>query len=202
MAISKKEIASNVRSRILDSALELFTQSNYFSTSVHDIRRHADVSTGSVYHYFKSKEAIAEALYESTLKRFDSKMDEIMQSHENTRDRCRAVVEFLFQLTEKEPNVMIYVLQARHQEFLPESPPLCSSKPFSKMQQMVALGIKNNELRQMDRLVAASCLFGGPLRVIQLRLDNFIEHPITDMLDEVWQSSWRAVAAVQDTPNR
>lgn len=51
------------KSQILEAALACFTEVGIEATTVADIRRRADCSTGSIYHHFGSKEGIASALF-------------------------------------------------------------------------------------------------------------------------------------------
>jgi len=57
------EKGQQTRQRILDAATELFHQDGYEQTTLREIAFAADCSTGLVYHYFSSKEQIAQALY-------------------------------------------------------------------------------------------------------------------------------------------
>lgn len=52
------------RQQIVDAAVACFARSGIHGTSLDDIRKEADLSRGAVYHYFKSKEDIIEALRE------------------------------------------------------------------------------------------------------------------------------------------
>ncbi len=180
---------------VLDTALHLFSERGYFNTSVHDIAREAQVSIGSIYHHFKDKQGIAQALYEQLVARMGRAFDTIASTHPTTHDRCRAVVELLFQLTEDEPALMAYMLHAQHQEFMPGQAPVCSSQPFTQMRAMVVAGMDTGEIRPMDSLVAATALFGGPLRMISLRLDKILEIPLQRYTAQVWEAAWHAVAA-------
>lgn len=65
------------RDTVLNSALELFTHKGYFNTSMRDITRESQVSTGSIYHYFRDKEGVAAALYQSLLERMQSELQQI-----------------------------------------------------------------------------------------------------------------------------
>lgn len=47
---------------LLASALELFAENGYFATKISDIAKHARISQGSLYHYYRSKEEIFIAL--------------------------------------------------------------------------------------------------------------------------------------------
>jgi AcrR family transcriptional regulator len=60
----QEERSERSRTAILDAALDLFSHRGYGATSMRDIAGTAGVSTGSVYHHFKDKESIFQALLE------------------------------------------------------------------------------------------------------------------------------------------
>jgi TetR/AcrR family transcriptional regulator, repressor of fatR-cypB operon len=52
------------RSAILAAALELFVERGYYGTAVPAVAERAGVGAGTIYRYFKSKEALVNALYQ------------------------------------------------------------------------------------------------------------------------------------------
>ena len=191
-----KRTPAHTREQILSYALSLFTEQGYFNTSVHDISHASKVSVGSIYHHFKDKEGIARTLYEELLMRMMEEMMDIRRSHVSTHDRCRAIVEYLFNMTSESPETMEFMIYAKHKEFLPDELPICSSEPFIMMREIVSEGMRTGEIHKMDPLVASACLFGGAIRLITAYLDGVLELPLPDYLEETWLCSWRAVAAV------
>lgn len=185
---------TSARDKVIATALKLFTHKGYFNTSMRDITKKSAVSTGSVYHYFKDKEGIASALFDSLIERMHEELTEIMQTHETAHDQCRAVVALLFDITEKEPDVMTFMLYIKHKEFLPRGKPVCSSEPFEMMRAMVKHGMDKGEIEKGDVLAVSSCLFGGAIRMITSKLDGIVEKPLAYYLDDIWHYSWRAVA--------
>lgn len=185
---------SSVGARVLSTALKLFTRQGYFKTSVPDIVRASGCSTGSIYHHFGDKESIARALYESLVERMDHAFQEIEQADQAASTRCRAVIRLLFQITEQEPEVMEFMLYAKHREFLPDIHPICSAAPFRKMREFVSLGMEQGEIRRMNPTVAAAAVYGGALRMIHLRLDGVLEQSLNEKFEEVWLCAWRSVA--------
>lgn len=185
---------NNTRQQILDAALLLFSEHGYFSTSVHDIKRAAGLSTGAIYHHFSSKEAIAQALHEALVARFTALVEEACGAP-STRASSHALLTALFELTVNEPTLVRFVLHARHQEFLPGAPPICSTRPFLLMLELVEEGIRRGELRPLNPLVAAAALFGGGLRLIHLHLDGVLPAPLAEHLEPCWDCGWRGVAA-------
>lgn len=186
--------SDNTRDRVLDAALELFAERGYFTTSVHDIARLAEVSIGSIYHHFGDKEGMAQALVSLLTTHMEGLIRSGAAGHGSAHDRARGVVARLFQFAEQEPRAMDFMLTARHREFLPSAPPVCASRPFQMMREIVAEGMETGEIERMDVMIAASCLFGGPLRLIATRIDGLLDRPLPETLDEVWPLAWRSVA--------
>lgn len=190
----KRPRNKDLRELILETALHLFTDRGYFNTSVHDIRREADISIGSIYNYFKSKEEIAKAIYDDLLQQETEAMKQIFELHASAHDRCKAIMEHLFTMTETNPEAMGFMLNAKHREFMPSALPICSSKPLAMMRQAVKEGIANGEIRDMEVTLATSCLFGAMFRMINIRLDGAVTSPLPPHLDTVWECSWRGIA--------
>lgn len=184
-----------ISERIIAAALQLFTQRGYFSTSVPDMARAAQVSVGSIYHHFKDKEDVARVLYLDLMEWLEDELARIARDNATSHDRCRAVMTMLFEFTESNRDAMDFMLYAKHRDFLPSERPVCSSKPFEIMRAFVQEGMEKREIRQMDVMVATSCLFGGAIRLITARLDGVLAEPLPDRLDAVWECSWRSIAA-------
>jgi TetR/AcrR family transcriptional regulator, transcriptional repressor for nem operon len=58
---------ASTRDRLIDSARFLFWERGYAGTSMADLLAHADVNSGSFYHFFESKEALLRAVLEGYL---------------------------------------------------------------------------------------------------------------------------------------
>ncbi len=70
--MNQTERSQRSRAQVLDSALKLFSRRGYRATSMRDIAHAAHVSTGNVYHHFKSKQAIFQALLDEYWRAIDS----------------------------------------------------------------------------------------------------------------------------------
>jgi TetR/AcrR family transcriptional regulator, repressor of fatR-cypB operon len=196
MARPRCETTRNAtREQILQSALHLFSSQGYFNTSIHDIQKASGVSIGSVYNHFSGKGAIARALYDHLLERMERLVDGILADNVGACARCRAMVAALFDMTEREPETMAFILNARHQEFLGDRPHICSSRPFARMRDIVIDGMEDGEVRRLDPWVVASLAFGPALRLIALRLDGLLEQAPGEQLDALWEATWESIAA-------
>ncbi|HEV2514621.1 MAG TPA: helix-turn-helix domain-containing protein [Devosia sp.] len=65
--MSSSSPSADRRSEILDAALACFLEQGYLATSIADIRRESGASTGSIYHFFDNKGALALALVERAI---------------------------------------------------------------------------------------------------------------------------------------
>lgn len=182
------------RERVIDTALQLFSERGYFNTSIPDIVRRSGVSTGSIYHHFGDKEGIARSLFETTVERMELALQTICQRHRDARSRCHDIMALLFDIAEKEPALMQFMLYARHREFLSDRGPICSSKPFRMMRAVVAEGMARGDVRTLDETVAAASVFGAAIRLIQMYLDGVIEPPLARYFEDTWSCSWRSVS--------
>ncbi|MCP3868400.1 MAG: TetR/AcrR family transcriptional regulator [Gammaproteobacteria bacterium] len=179
--------------RILTAALNLFVEHGFHSVSVHDVQKDANVSIGSIYKHFGGKEGIAKALYYHLLNEFEEMVNDVTEEDLTSRERCNKIIALLFSYTESRRNIVSYMLYAKHREFLPDEPPICSSAPFIAMRNIVQQGIDSGEIRSGDPWVIAASVFGGAIRMIHLRLDGVIKEPLTEFYDEVVDCMWQGM---------
>ena len=177
-------------------ALRLFVKNGFFNTSIQELCSQAEVSIGFFYNHFSDKEGIARELYRHLLARMNVLLDDIEERHMGNRDRCEAVLRMLFGLAEAEPEAMGFVVNARHREFLPEEPAICSASAFARMRGFVFAGISEGEIREMEPMVAASLMYGSAIRMICLRLDGLVDTPIEPLFDALWDGVWRSLKPV------
>jgi len=62
--MTQEERSERSRAAILDAALQMFSRQGFRGTSIRDVAARAGVSTGSVYHHFRDKEALLNTLLE------------------------------------------------------------------------------------------------------------------------------------------
>ncbi len=181
--------------KILTAALDLFVNKGYHSVSIHEIQKLADVSIGSIYNHFGGKEGIAKALYKHILNEMDELIDSVIEDVESPPEQCKEIIKQLFEHTETHQNIMAFVFHAKHTEFVPDEPLICNASPFIKIREIISQGINTGEFINTDSWVAASTIFGGAIRMIQLRLDGVIEQPLTDYYEMIIDAAWVGVSS-------
>lgn len=180
---------------LLEAALQLFATKGYFATSVHDIRKAAGLSIGAVYHHFENKETIARALYEDIVENICNLVTDAAEQFDSAHDKCQGIARALCAAAVANPELLKFILHARHREFLPDTPPVCSTRPFEYMQKIVASGIAAGEITKMDPIAASTVVFGGVIRLLHLTLDGVLDGAPEQYFESIWKASWRGVAA-------
>jgi len=85
-AIQFKELREEKRSLIMDTALERFASEGFHNTTINHIARHAGISKGLMYNYFKSKDELLAEIIDRSIseiyKYFDADRDGILSGNE------------------------------------------------------------------------------------------------------------------------
>jgi AcrR family transcriptional regulator len=89
----------DLRTRVLDAAVELFAERGYDGTSVSQVITRAGVAKGGFYHHFASKEALLYEVYGDLIGRQLAAMDEIVARRLPAPDTLRALIDDLVRTT-------------------------------------------------------------------------------------------------------
>ncbi len=176
--------------KILTAALDLFVDKGYHSVSIHEVQKLADVSIGSIYRHFGGKEGIAEKLYKHILNEIDELIDGVMKEVDTPIEQLEEIIRQLFEHTETHQQIISFVFHSKHTDFLPDKPLMCDAAPFIKIRDITSQAIKIGDLKDTDTWVATSLIFGGAIRLIQLRLDGLIEKPLVEYMDILMSGLW------------
>lgn len=100
MAVKAKagsEQSSDRRNQILAIAAKLFAARGYSATTVRDIADEAGILSGSLYHHFSSKEAIAREILRSFLEALAKQYEEILAAELSVQETFDRLVEVSFE---------------------------------------------------------------------------------------------------------
>jgi AcrR family transcriptional regulator len=78
--------------RILEAAMKVFGEKGYQETTLKDIAAGAGISSGSVYTYFKDKQALFESAVAWGWERFNADLEELAASTQSFEDRLQALL--------------------------------------------------------------------------------------------------------------
>ena len=169
---------STAKKKIFEFCIREFTKKGYANVSIRNISKGARISIGSIYYYFSSKEQIGQFLYDKTTEIILNKIKSGVKKASNDKEALESIIYNLFDMSEKEPHLMEFILYVKHKEFLPDAPPICSSKPFEFIKNFIKEKIDSGVFRDMDIVIASALIMGPVIRIIQLRMDNILKDDI------------------------
>ncbi len=163
----------NPEQRIVKAAKELFTERGFSNVSVRDICRDANVTPPTVYYYFKSKEALFEAVVSKTIsmEEFIARLDGCRK-----RDTFPARIqgftqEYLSSFPSELINVGLYVRHSTELDSLSANRLMAElGRIKSILVEIIQGGIADGEFRETDPQMAAECLLGMVNRFIFQRI--------------------------------
>ena len=82
------------RARILEAALELFTEHGFKGTSTAAIAQQAGVATGTLFHHFKTKEELINELYKETKLSLVHSLAAEVEKAQGVRDKIQSMWMF------------------------------------------------------------------------------------------------------------
>ena len=147
------DTSGNVRQRLLDAALQLFSTKGYAATSVRELVEAAGVTKPVLYYYFKNKEGLYLALMEDALGDFFQVAEQARTAPgcvtERIRGYCTALLDIF---VERLPVArLIYAIYYGPPQGAPHIDFEASfSTMLAHMEQLVSEGISIGEFRQVS----------------------------------------------------
>src|SRR5882672_3800241 len=140
--------SAETRERLFRSALELFAQKGFAETTVEDITEAADVSKGTFFNYFPSKDHILLAFGEMQLSKLESAIELSRNSGEPMPEFLRSLGVRMTQEPTRNPAIIRALLQA----YLSTTPVRAAMMDLQKRvhalhSQMIQLGQDRGEIR-------------------------------------------------------
>ena len=100
--------------RILQKALELFSEKGYDATSVREICEAAGITKPTLYHFYGSKEGVYRAIVEGALDRFQKDLVLALSAEGSLRDRLVRMAQTYVEGTRREPDLARFVMALIH----------------------------------------------------------------------------------------
>ncbi len=181
--------STDTRRRVLDAALTRFIDDGYEHTTIALIREDVQVSNGSLFHHFATKEAIADALYVDAMASFQEGLWELLRSRPRSlRAAVRGTIGHQLSWVEQHPQLARFVYMRGHLDW--ESPAGATLAALNRdlataFGEWMAPLVERGEIRPAS-MVVITALVNGPAHAIARRwLAGQLEEPPSAFLDEL-----------------
>lgn len=178
-AMGRNKCPEQTKEKIIHASIKLFLEKGYEQTSVQDILDEIPLSKGGLYHHFKSKEEILEAVMQKRVQYVCDAFHEIIQNThaENAREKLRKI---LFQLLTDSQTLQydsILANEAKNPHFIVNGLESCIKQDAPIIRRLIEDGVQDGSLQTSQPECCAE---------VFLLLINFWINPILfhwDMLE-------------------
>lgn len=153
------------RQQILEAAKTLFAEKGFEATNVRDIIHESNLSPGTFYNYFQSKEEIFEVLTDEIIDEVRTQIQESYKNVKMDRTEINKSLKKFFQIFLGNPRLMKFL--SRNQSYLRE---LRSRGRFdgmlSDLEKALEDGVKNGMIPQVPVKIVSIAIFGAVFEII------------------------------------
>jgi TetR/AcrR family transcriptional regulator, fatty acid metabolism regulator protein len=160
--VEKTSAVEDKRQQLLWAAVRVFARKGFHASRVGDIAEEAGVAHGLLYHYFRSKDQVLEAVFHENWSILVARIESVEETDEPAADQIRHIAAIVLRTWLHLPEVVRVVIQ----EF-GRSPELAErlgelTRPIDVLQRVIARGIQRGEFRKdIDPGFAATVVYGS-----------------------------------------
>jgi AcrR family transcriptional regulator len=160
--VEQTSAVEDKRQQLLGAAVRVFARKGFHASRVGDIAQEAGVAHGLLYHYFKSKDQVLEAVFHENWSILIARIESVEETDEPAADQIRHIAAIVLRTWLHLPDVVRVVIQ----EF-GRSPELGErigelTLPIDVLQRVIARGIERGEFRkEVDPVFAATVVYGS-----------------------------------------
>jgi TetR/AcrR family transcriptional regulator, fatty acid metabolism regulator protein len=149
------------RRQILQAAVRAFARKGYHACRVSDIAKEAGVAYGLVYHYYRSKETLLEAIFKETWGAMLETIRSVEELDEPAREQVRKVTEIVLRTWKRDPElVRVLVREVTRSTQLQETEEI--DLAYQALQRIVEQGQQTGEFRSdLDARLTATIWYGA-----------------------------------------
>lgn len=184
------------RRRILDAALACFSRDGIAKARMESLCERAGVSTGSLYHHFKSKEHLAAALYLEGLRDYQKGILEVLRRHGSAEQGIRGVVRHHIEWVMRHPDWARFLSRHRQADFLSATGDEIRSQNdgfYAEVGAWLMPFIEREEVLRLPRRLYSSVIMGPTLDYMGRWLAGREEGDPTQAAKALADTAWNAV---------
>jgi TetR/AcrR family fatty acid metabolism transcriptional regulator len=174
--------------RILDAAIAVIAEKGFHNSRVSEIAERADVASGTVYLYFKSKEQILMAALDGAFQSFFRRAQNEIAGSSDAAERLRILARLHLQALGRNRAIAI-VLQTELRQsakFLAQFSQQEMKAYFNLIREIIRDGQRMGSIRQdLSDKIAASCFFGALDELVTAWVLSTREYELAAAADEV-----------------
>jgi len=186
------------RKEIIQAALACFTDMGFAQTSMADIQRRSNASTGSIYHHFKSKEQLAAEVYLEGIRDYQEGFLAVLEDEKNARNGIFAVIRYHLQWVSKHPDWTRYLFQKAHAAFMASAANVfagLNAEFMKRCARWLGRHVKAGTVRRLPPDMYVAILLGPLMEYTRVYLAGQTCTPLEHAMQELASSAWNCLKA-------
>jgi AcrR family transcriptional regulator len=158
----RTQAVEDKRRQLLDAAVRVFARKGFHASRVGDIAEEAGVAHGLLYHYFRSKEEVLEAVFHENWSVLVTRIASVEESDEPAADQLRHIAAIVLRTWLHLPDVVRVVVRefGRTPEVAARLGEL--ARPIEAIERVITRGIERGEFRSdIEPRFAATVVYGS-----------------------------------------
>ena len=182
--MSKKEL-------ILDTTLKLIAENGLNASPMSLIVKTSGVSTGTIYHHFKSKEEIINQIYLNKKKDFKNILEQNRNKKLNFKKEFKSIWLDFYRYFSENPLIYSFTQQISFSPIITDEVKREGEQFYQYIFEFFQKGIDKNKIIDMDLKLIVQLVLSNILSLVDLKMNGVI---ITNkMLQDAIKYSWRGI---------
>ena len=181
------------RESILDAALRCFVEQGFHGTAIPQIAERAAIASGTIYHYFPSKEALVNAVYRTWKGAVAQRVYAAFPATAPTRKQFEVMWHEMVGFATSEPKAFAFIELHNHASYL-DAESLAMDRAMKEFAAAIIRRAQSDGLvKPLDAYVLMELVFGAFVGMMRAHWEGRIT--LTDeVIRDAEQACWDAVA--------
>lgn len=151
------------RARILEAASRVFASKGFFTATVSEVAREAQVADGTIYLYFRSKEDLLLRLVEARMEALRRQMEEALAPIEDAREKLATFIRLHLQMVKESPTEAQVLIAELRQSGKDRKRKLAEPmRPYLELlDRLIEEGVRQGVMRPLDARAVRHAIFGA-----------------------------------------
>jgi AcrR family transcriptional regulator len=185
------------RKRLLEAALELFETRGFDAVAVPEIAAKAGVATGTIYRYFKDKEALVNALYQHWKRYYNTIVLAPQSTRATPRQAFAQYWQRMMMFARTYPRAMRFMDLHHHGQYLDEESRALSNAYAAEARIFVERARSEGAVRDLDPTLVVALMWGAAAGLTKFAASGALDFNAL-AANDMEEALWRAIATTDN----
>jgi AcrR family transcriptional regulator len=181
------------RKRLLDAALDLFEMRGFDGVAVPEIAAKAGVATGTIYRYFKDKEALVNALYQHWKRYYNVIVLAPQSARASPRQAFGQYWQRMMMFARTYPKAMRFMDLHHHGAYLDDESRALSKAYAGEARGFLEQARASGAIRDLDPILVVALMWGAAAGLTKFAASGALDFNAT-AANNMEEALWRAIA--------